>query len=268
MSVVADWCAAHGLDPEHVDATLLDYFASEVPLGRTRLAQSAAHLRRRGAVLPRRPVGSLDRGADRLGVGEAIARCPVTGRLGVRGRRDALVLTLLDAELNRTHVAGLRPEDVVSWQVAGRELAAGPDERSCPRCVLARWLNVRCELPPVGTRSGAARATWTEGEGHCCTGPVRVASTTPGALLPGLDQHGWPSMSNLGPRAITAIVTARTDPQLPELEPTSDPSCRPSPGVDVVETKREIDHLLDELDDRLGQIEATQPGVTRHSWSV
>ncbi|WP_156250859.1 hypothetical protein [Pseudactinotalea terrae] len=251
VGLFLDWAAAteHTPGPDALEAFLsdVDLAASGVHAVRSWLGLTGPH-----------PRATAVRAGDLwLDVGESVARCPRSGTAGVRGRRDAFVLTCLAVGLTRRELLTLRPHHVDGWSVTGRRLARGQDWRCCPRCVLTRWLQVLAVLPPSGSRLAARNLIATTEPRHLChTDPPMTWRSAP-VLVPALDQHGWPSLRPLTPRSVTRLVAARMSVAAPAPFERTPP---PAGGrVDRERLLAEVSELLDELDTRLDAAMARLP---------
>jgi len=272
VGLFLDWAAGteHSPGPQALETFLTD----------VDLAASGVHAVRRwlGLTSPPPRASAVRAGDLWLEVGESVARCPRWGTAGVRGRRDAFVLTCLAAGLTRRELLMLRAHQVEGWTVAGRRLVMSEDWRSCPRCVLARWLQVLAVLPPSGSRLAARNLIATapqpqqqdqqqqqqQQQQHECHADPPMSWRSAPVLLPALDQHGWPSPHPLTARSLTRLVAARMSVSAPvPFERTPPPP--QARRVDRARLLQEIEELLDELEARLGGVDHAAPATQREA---
>lgn len=271
--LLRDWCEAHQLAYTDMNPDRLAAFTRQVPQSPRRLRTLTRFLRDAGAPIDAPPEPEPDgclrrRSGEWLPVDEALGRCPRRGRAGVRGRRDAFILACLEAGLTRRAVHHLTVGDVAptGGVVAGRDLPRGEGPHLCRRCVTVQWVRVLGELV-TGGRAAALRHTSTVLDHHLCDEAlVRSPEATVRAwpLVPGIDRHGWAASTPLTPRAITAVVTARTDPTVPV--PAERPAPRPRGDVDVRTELDRVGQLLDALDEHIAALEQQSPGLTGSDW--
>jgi hypothetical protein len=217
-ALFADYCTA--TDQPALPTTLAAVrgffrFVPAAPATRRRrlLAIAAAH-HQAGCLFyqPPDPAGP-ERIQARLAAAAAmIAACPARGwPLGLTGRRDAILIILVEV-LGHTHrqVQRLTPNDVDAGQgiirIRGRTVPESDEIRTCPRCAVARWLQVLDHPDPLGrshayTQIATARTPHNGDEHQHHPGDPRRWRAAPW-LAPAIDQHGWIKDQPLSQRSI------------------------------------------------------------------
>jgi hypothetical protein len=205
-ALFVDYCAA--ADQPALPTTLAavrSFFAdvSGAPATRRRrlLAISRAH-RDAGALLYRPPEESAhDPDAARREAGRLLAACPTRGwPAGFTGRRDAFLIVLTRV-LGYSHAAArtVTATDIEAGQgivrLRGKTVPVTEDPRTCPRCVVVRWLAVLDQADGVG-RHDAYQALTTDSaptvaSEHFHTLAEQQRWRRARSLLPPIDQHGW-----------------------------------------------------------------------------
>ncbi|WP_295701492.1 hypothetical protein, partial [Lapillicoccus sp.] len=287
-----DWCTAAGHDALPTTPAAVTAFLNDIPAGpstqrrRVRAIRNAhvtaGHLspadpRRTAPTLdpadpPADPAGAAVRsGAGWLTPEQALTHLPVDlWPHGLHARRDAVLLLLL-GPLRHTKVQALHAT-ARTYPLPGigtTDLTTAADPRTCPACVLTRWLTVltattlggrfAAEEVVVGSRRGGPRG------GHDCLDDVEDGwQRYP--LLPSIDQHGWISDTALTPRSLAAIISGRQGPsqtfttsrtaQAPANTPAraSYPSGRLAPQERPTAILKELDELLDRLETESTQL--------------
>lgn len=301
-----DWCAAAGhhalpTTPATVTAFLTEIAAGPSTTRRRVRAIRAAHtaagylsptnpkpinlsLTPAGGItpLPRTPsdspgdTGRPHGGAVRSGDGwltpdQALTHLPVNlWPYGLHARRDGVLLLLL-GPLGHTRRQALQAT-ARSYPLPGigeTDLNTAADTRTCPACVLTRWLAV-LTATALGGRLAAEEVVTSAGQGgqsgvHDCLDSVDDGwQRYP--LLPSIDQHGWISDTALTPRSLAAVISRRQDPshalttsstaQTPAHTPTraSYPTSRLTPQERPTAILTELDELLDRLETQSTQL--------------
>lgn len=260
----SDWCEACGIAPVPASTEQLASYGRHVPaafsttvarMHAVRLAHELA-----GAPFPiptAEPVTAVRTGNEWVPVGDAIAAVPVTRYpVGMVGRRDALVLLLLDQlrlsrrQARAVSVAVIDPDQ---WSIAGADLARSDPAATCERCVLSRWLRV---LGPaaLGRRLSAAEILdpALHSELHDCDEPLDALWRSAPILLPAIDQHGW--LDNHRPLSTRTISTITARRQDPILEPAENyPKTRVPRNVPT-ESLQEVADAYDDVDERVAAL--------------
>ncbi len=281
IDLFADWCRATGRDRFPDDPASIDAFFAQVPVravtrnARTTMLRADYQAAHRQFPVPHSPTASAVRSGDGwLTVTEAVRRCPTTSLLGVAGRRDALVLVLLDAGAIRHEVRRLTPDavDVLGWRVARFPVPVSDSPATCPRCVLTRWLALAATLPPHGWRGETQEVVFTPPpDGHDCAAEVDPRWRRTAHLIPSIDRHGWTGYTPLSRRYISRIVATRMSVTAPDWVNSvtvagapAEPEATPPPRVplpvttwqrtDLKPVTDELDALLDRLDREAGAL--------------
>lgn len=256
-----DWCEARELEPVPATGEQLASYLREVPaafstsVARIRVIRIAHALVAAPFPIPLAASPSAVReGSGWVPVREAIVAMPVTRYpVGLVGRRDALVLLLLDRlRLSRRGVGAVSVGDidVDGWTIAGVQLQRSERAVSCERCVLSRWLRV---LGPaaLGMRFSTAELLDPNrhNEEHDCETPLDDGWTVAPTLLPAIDRYGWlDNHRALSTRSISAITVRRQDPT---VEPADNyPQARPRSSVPVM-SLQEVADAYEDLDERV-----------------
>lgn len=250
IDLLADWLLSRDREREPVTADVLGEFLAEVPLGERSVRELRGHL---GLAEPAPPARSEEEWD------ELIAACPVSSpssgaaRGGLWGRRDALVLALGAEGFTREDVVVLEPVvvDPERGVAAGIVLAWRENPASCHACALNRWLQVCARLPPHGGRYAARTMLATAGAatGHVCRRPVAGPWHAVYALLPAIDQHGWPGTTSISTRSVTRIWN------MPRNAPQQPVAVSAGERRDRRVVFAELDELLAKLDERLARVE-------------
>ncbi|MCJ1675437.1 hypothetical protein MT355_19410 [Rathayibacter sp. VKM Ac-2929] len=255
-----DWCAATGVAAMPAPPQQLQAFLRDVPAAfstsaaRVRVIRAAHTIT--GIPFPDAPTPispALRTGAEWANVETALQALPLTRYpAGLVGRRDALVLLLLDhLHLTRESARAVRIADVdlTRWRLAGTPLPATDSTVACSRCILTRWLRV---LGPaaLGFRTSVRElldpAAFTDE--HDCTAPLEDTWSVAPNLLPAIDRHGWLTNTTISTRTISTLTARRQDPALPPAHHRPrliSPSSRPSL------TLQALADAYDDLDERL-----------------
>jgi hypothetical protein len=201
-----DYCAAADQPALPTSLAALRGFFTEVsaaPATRRRrlLAISRAH-RDAGVLLYRPPEESAhDPEAARREAGRVLAACPSRGwPAGFTGRRDAFLIVLTRV-LGYSHAAArtVTATDIEAGEgivrLRGATVPTSTDSRTCPRCVVVRWLSVLDQADGVGRHDAyqalatASAPTLASEHVHILDEPRRWRRAQ--SLLPPIDQHGW-----------------------------------------------------------------------------
>ena len=255
-----DWCAATDAPPLPATPQQLQAFLRDVPaafstsVARVRAIRAAHTIT--GTPIPDAPTPTfpaLRVGTEWASVETALQALPLTRYpAGLVGRRDALVLLLLDhLHLTRASVRAIRITDVdpTRWRIAETLLPRTDSAIHCPRCILSRWLRV---LGPaalgfrVSVRELLDPAVFTDR--HDCTDPLEDTWTVAPNLLPSIDRHGWLTNTTISTRTISALTAHRQDPTLPPAHHRSRPA---TPSLRPPLTLQGLADAYDDLDERL-----------------
>jgi hypothetical protein len=255
-----DWCAAIGVPAMPAPPQQLQAFLRDVPAA---FSTSSARIRAiraahaiTGTPFPDAPTPislALRTGGEWASVETALQAMPLTRYpAGLVGRRDALVLLLLDhLHLTREGARAVRIADVdlTRWRLVGTPLPATDSTVACPRCILSRWLRV---LGPaaLGFRTSVRElldpAAFTDE--HDCTNPLENTWTAAPNLLPAIDRHGWLTNTTISTRTISTLTARRQDPALPPAHHRPRPI---SPNSRPPLTLQALADAYDDLDERL-----------------
>lgn len=279
------WCGARG----HHDATTyvperLEAFWADVPVKpSTRRVREWGILRAMEAAGSPVPAKELFRqSAWRVGekwadLETALGSIPTVGwPEGMRGRRDAYLLTLLHQGFTRTEAREITAADI-EWPMRGRVFVRGeliPTAEApsrCPACAVCRELRAiaLANWRHLATLRSTMNAQRSRAVVHVCQEDPWEEdwSTIDWTMLPAINQHGHPDLyvpiSRTTISAISAYrlyrpwlrpigtVTTGTihidlDPDVPIL----------SPGVDVVAVGAEVSDLFDQVDEKLSSVDA------------
>jgi hypothetical protein len=237
-ALFVDYCAAADQPVLPTTLAAVRGFFTEVsaaPATRRRrlLAISRAH-RDAGALLYRPPdPEAREPEAARREAGRLLAACPSRGwPAGFTGRRDAFLIVLTRV-LGYSH-AGARTVTATDIEAGegivrlrGATVPVTGDPRTCPRCVVVRWLSVLDQADGVGRHDAyqalatASAPTVASEHVHTLAEPQRWRRAR--SLLPPIDQHGWIddyhpvlSLRSIGTRLAAASAREPT----PEAAPT------------------------------------------------
>jgi hypothetical protein len=257
----ADWCDARELETMPATGEQLAAYLREVPaafstsVARIHAIRIAHTLLGQLFPIPLVAPPSAVRVGERWApVVQAIAAMPVTRYpVGLVGRRDALVLLLLDRlQLSRRRIraVSIADVDVNEWTIAGTRVQRSEPAATCERCVLSRWLRV---LGPaaLGMRFSTAEVLdpGRHSDEHDCETLLDDGWTAAPTLLPAIDQYGWlDNHRALSIRSISAITARRQDPNVesadnyPQVRPRSEHS-----GMSL----QEVAKAYDDLDERV-----------------
>lgn len=285
-ALYATWCGAKGYDdPTVYLPERLEEFWADVPV-----KPSTRRIRERGIVRAMDAAGSpvpapllLRQSAWRVGghwadLGTALAAIPTVGWLkGMRGRRDAYLLTLLHQGFTRAEAREITTAEI-DWPMRGRVFVRGEliptaaDPARCPACAVCRQVRAisLAEWRSLATLMSTMNAQRSRAVSHVCQEDPWEEdwSTITWTLLPAITQTGdvdvyGPPISRTTISAISAYrlyrpwlrplhsVTEGTvytdlDPDVPAL----------APEVDVVTVRAEVDDLFDQVDEKLSSVDA------------
>lgn len=279
------WCSAKGhMDPTVYVPERLEAFWGDVPA-----KPSTRHARERGIIRAMEAAGSSTPRKERFRqsawrVGEkwadletALASIPTVGwPEGMRGRRDAYLLTLLHQGFTRNEAREITAAEI-EWPMRGRVFVRGeliPTAESptrCPACAVCRELRAIAiadwhHLAILRSTMNAQRARAVD---HVCQEDPweQDWSHITWTMLPALSQHGeidlYVPISRTTISAISAYRLYR--PWLRPIDPITtgalyadlDPDVRTvAPDVDVVSVRAEVDDLFDRVDDQLSAVDA------------
>lgn len=207
-----------------------------------------AGLRRRTRIeAPGRPITSID------DLTRAVWSCEITGwPSGYRGTRDAALLVAVASKT--TGALGLTRKQARALTLS--ELAANihtvertDPPRTCPRCVLWRWVTL-ADLNLTWGR-GAVRQHLTINRPltsvHVCDTPAPTPDGTGGWwAFCSIDQHGWSEdWKPMSARAITTVIARRRTGN-----PVTDEPRFTKPVPDSMDTAAAV-AALDEMNDRI-----------------
>ena len=266
----SDWCTTTGQDPLPAASDTVLAFLTDLPTAPAVAARRARSIRAAhtaAGLLPPTPsdrqppkplmshtMGDRLRGPGLLTAGDALQVLPVFEQpAAVAARRDA-VLVLLCLVMGRSR-AEARRATAQLWPVprlGGVDLPLGADPRSCPSCVLTRWLRVLAADSQGGRQLVQTTICDSDRVGHGCGHEI-----CPGwhlrPLLPGVDRHGWIDTERaLTPRAVSARL--RQAVQAPAIRTTPHPGTadrRLTVGRRDRATLAELDQLLNRLETAL-----------------
>jgi hypothetical protein len=258
-ALFCDWARAANLTALPATPETIQRFFADCPLApETELVRIRA-IRRAHELLglippypkadPVRP-SPIRTGKGWLPLTTAIAHCPGYGGPADTGRRDAFLLTLLRFGATRFQAGHLRTcdIDVDTWTVHQWHLEPDEDVRTCPRCVLVRWLEV-LSAATTDARSEIHAVTLVDvPEGHACALPLRHREwQDAGSLWVRFPKHGPFVMGDLSLRTVTTI-THRRQAKGGSRIPWAPSQRRRDPDFDAAKAKRELSDLLDALE--------------------
>lgn len=248
-SLFEDWCTATDRNPLPPEDGVLDAFQASLPAAESTLTSRRGALRRAYALFGYPDVDPQHEqptepplwrtGAAWADLPSALTLIPRAGwPYGLRGRRDAWLLTLAHLGFTRQQIRDITPDEI-DWAAPGRIIVAGREARTakqasmCPACALAGWLHLvelhdRRGRPSVREALILQRGVQT---GHACQDLTRTGwQQVHWTLLPAVDQHGW--LTNWRPmssRAISAVLAYRQS--APSLMLAADPYGEPMGGA-------------------------------------
>lgn len=269
----ADWCAATGHRPDDFSDEALARFASAVPSADAESLRAAptAHPRARR----RDPWAATERHWAPLAM--SLAQCPTYGwPAAVPGRRDAFLVVL-------TRVLRMPRQDAVAQRARNlpglyARLPDEPVDGVCVRCVTSRWMEVVATYDRW-SKVSVRQQVWTRpadglsdslGSARPCNGSCSswadVAASIPHyrVLTPAIDQHGswtyWDHHKPLTPRALTAILAQRCDPEAPSpfaVQTSHSPASSDEPGPAYDETTlARLDDVVAAAEEANARVEA------------
>ena len=283
-----DWCAAAGHDALPTTPDTVTAFLTEIPAGpsttrrRVRAIRdahtAAGHLNpTHPALSPTDPTDPTDRqdtlhpptpartASVRSGDGwltpeQALTHLPVhLWPHGLHARRDAVLLLLL-GPLRHTRAQALHAT-ARSYPLPGigtTDLPTAADSRTCPACILTRWLTALTATTLGGRFAAEETILGTPAGVHDCLDSVDDGwQQYP--LLPSIDQYGWIATTALTPRSLAAIISRRQDPSQALTTSTAETPAHTSgsasyPTGRLTPQKRPTT-ILNELDDLLTRLE-------------
>ncbi|MDQ2739528.1 MAG: hypothetical protein M3Y35_13135 [Actinomycetota bacterium] len=280
-NLFCDWCAARGLQSLPAGRREVERFFAEFPV-----SERTARRRRQAIRVQHAAAGLADPTAPaplvtpdpgrQSAVGELLRGCSVQSWPdGIRGRRDAFVLTLFGGlALTRRQIRAVRPTDLQvlpgAVHVLGHRLRLGDRPGECLACGVTRWLRVldiayRRDWSAV---RGIMAPRWPGSAGdqvrHDCMRPLKPGWPQAITLLPAIDQYGWTDdHAPVSTRVISAVrakhrwLAARsqtgTSPTLDPLAPgSSSPTLHPKSDWSRQRQAAEtafLGPLFDRLDD-------------------
>ncbi len=221
------WCETAGHEPLPATAATIGQFLTLFPGGAStqRFRRHAIRTHHLAAGLPD-PIPAVKarvwprpeaRASDQTTVGEVLAAIPkYRYPIGLRGRRDAFLIVLLEVlHLTREHARAITPEDVAVTSIIriyGHVVRSSDDPVSCAGCAVTRWLRI---AGPVwtGFRGDVIRLldpTRGNLDRHDCEQPVPGEWRRAEQLLLPLDVHGWARTGvALSGRSMTSIIPSR-----------------------------------------------------------
>lgn len=218
--IYRDWCLATGRDAD----TLHEEFFDQVPVADSTQAGRSRAIRTRLGHPPRQAERSAMIGAqpawrvaDHWGsLPQSLAATPRSGWVsGLRGRRDAFVLTAAALGMTRNEVRLLTGEDISLGSrlaLRGAEVPMTQSQRCCPRCAVISWLSTLDTYRKWGpgvVRAEMIRTKHAPAEHVCLDDPGQEWRLTP-ALVPSVDKHGWVEEHHpLSARTVSAITARR-----------------------------------------------------------
>lgn len=278
------WCGAKGhRNPTAYVPERLEAFWADVPVKpSTRRVREWGILRAMeaaGAPVPRKE--QFRQSAWRVGekwadLETALGAIPTVGwHEGMRGRRDAYLLTLLHQGFTRNEAREITAAEI-EWPMRGRvfvrgELIPTADSATrCPACAICRELRAIAiaDWHHVATLKSTLNAQRARAVDHVCQeDPWEQDWTTINwTMLPAISQYGEIDLYVPISRTTISVISAYRL-YLPWLRPVSplttgtiytdlDPDVRVvAPEVDVVKVRGEVDDLFDQADEQLSAID-------------
>lgn len=274
------WCAAQGHGDAHTfDPARMEAFWEDVPAApTTRAARERIILRQleaHGAIVPHPE--HTHRSAWRTGpawadLETALEAIPTVGwPEGMRGRRDAFLLTMLHQGLTRREAQNITVNEI-QWPAPGDVLIRGvkvptaTSPQRCAACAVCRWLRAICladyrDLPTLRSTMNAQRARTV---GHVCQEPNDDQwQATFWSMLPSVNRWGHVEHyeHRLSLAAISAITAYRQfrghlNPFHPAQSTHTFTDLNPdipliTQAVDIVAVRDEVDDLFNRVDEQL-----------------
>lgn len=260
--IYRDWCLATGRDAD----TLHEEFFDQVPVAASTQAGRSRAIRTRLGHPPRQAERSAMIGAqpawrvaDHWGsLPQSLAATPRSGWVsGLRGRRDAFLLTAAALGMTRNEVRLLTGEDIslgCRLALRGSEVPMAQSHRCCARCAVISWLSTLDTYRKWGpgvVRAEIIRAKHAAAKHVCLDDPGQEWRLTP-TLVPSIDKHGWVDEHRpLSVRTVSAVTARRQAEALtaPQSDQIQRRVYRSELNVHRRRSLRELAQMLDEAED-------------------
>ncbi|QNE48662.1 hypothetical protein F1C58_16525 (plasmid) [Glaciihabitans sp. INWT7] len=262
----SDWCTAAETSPLPATAETVEAFLRAVP-GRPSTARRRLRAIRRAhqdmrvqlpVQLPGRS-STVRSGEEWVSIERALAQIPTLRfPIGLRGRRDAWLLTLIGVlGLTRRESMELIADDIELFpviRIANRPVPRSDVPAECPACAVTRWLRV-VGAASRGHRSevqGLLNPLGVDDEVHDCGVGLDGSWREADCLTVAVDRRGWiASGKPLSSTSVSAIMKAR---QLPAGDPLRGFSLAPATGRFKDASSAELASAYDEIDVRLSEL--------------
>lgn len=291
-----DWCTARGVKPDRAAWGDVQRFTVDLPAADAtvmrRLGAIRAHYQRRRQTLagaPARAVASLwPRDAKPDLLRERLWNVPSYGYPhAITGRRDAAIHVLAAHGWTRAQIV-TAPPTVMSVEVLpmldGDDVDMANHGLRCAQCAITRWLRLLASWwdpadGPYATErcvEDRPEETWR----HDCSIPVPDGWQRAPRLVCQVHRDGTILNGRIDPRDVTRALARSlngpeepptpTQPPEPATAPAPVPTRAPSPTAgmrpsDRIDQLREIDDLLDDLDQAIAAAEESQDYTHEHA---